>query len=48
MISDQRSAMLAVIVVSPIRQLRLRPSLPRSGNWDWKSMPVSGIVWRSR
>lgn len=48
MISDQRSAMLAPIVVSPIRQLGLRLSLPRSRNWDWKSVPVSGIVQRSR
>lgn len=48
MMNGQRSALLAPIVVSLLRQLGLRPSIPGHYSRGWKSMPVSGIVRRSR
>ena len=38
----------ALIAVSPLRQSARQPSPPVHRTGDWKSMPVTGIVWRSR
>lgn len=48
MIGDQCLGMSALIAVSPLRQSVRQPSPPVHRTGDWKSMPVTGIVWRSR
>jgi hypothetical protein len=48
MIRGKQSTLPPLIVVSPPRQLAQRPFPPAYRAKHWKTMPVSGIVWRSR